>query len=152
MSMGPAEVFAALATLVRLRPFGFDNAGGEPGIMGTNDRLSMLESDLIVLHGNNPVHAAAGSLALLDCLNAGQLDFVLEVEHSARPSYEGLVFPGADVWGVYPLPDTPLGEKSSEGSWAASEGYALQVWKSMRRGYWRVCDRMQHNGGDPSSP
>ncbi len=32
--------------------------------MGTNDRLSMLESDLIVLHGNNPVHAAAGSPSL----------------------------------------------------------------------------------------
>lgn len=40
---------------------GIDNTAGEPGTMGTNDRLSMLESDLIVLHGNNPVHAAAGS-------------------------------------------------------------------------------------------
>ena len=43
---------------------GIDNTAGEPGTMGTNDRLSMLESDLIVLHGNNPVHAAAGSPAL----------------------------------------------------------------------------------------
>ncbi|NHM15698.1 molybdopterin-dependent oxidoreductase [Eggerthellaceae bacterium zg-887] len=43
---------------------GIDNTAGEPGTMGTNDRLSMLQSDLIVLHGNNPVHAAAGSPAL----------------------------------------------------------------------------------------
>ncbi|WP_420884880.1 LysR family transcriptional regulator substrate-binding protein [Adlercreutzia muris] len=42
-----------------------------------------------------------------------QLDFMLEVEHIARPGYEGLVFPGADVWGVYPLPDTPLAGKTS---------------------------------------
>ena len=43
---------------------GIDNTAGEPGTMGTNDRLSMLKSDLIVLHGNNPVHAAAGSPSL----------------------------------------------------------------------------------------
>lgn len=56
---------------------------------------------------------AGSSLTLLDRLNAGQLDFMLEVEHIARPGYEGLVFPGADVWGVYPLPDTPLAGKTS---------------------------------------
>ena len=43
---------------------GIDNTAGEPGTMGTNDRLSMLKSDLIVLHGNNPVHASAGSPSL----------------------------------------------------------------------------------------
>ena len=43
---------------------GIDFTNGEPGTMGTNDRLSMLQSDLIVLHGNNPVHAAAGSPSL----------------------------------------------------------------------------------------
>lgn len=43
---------------------GIDNTSGEPGTMGTNDRLSMLESDLIVLHGNNPAWAAAGSPSL----------------------------------------------------------------------------------------
>ena len=43
---------------------GLDNTSGECGTMGTNDRLSMLKSDLIVLHGCNPVHAAAGSPSL----------------------------------------------------------------------------------------
>lgn len=46
---------------------GIDNTAGEPGTMGTNDRLSMLESDLIVLHGNNPVHAAAARLRCISC-------------------------------------------------------------------------------------
>lgn len=56
---------------------------------------------------------AGNSLTLPDRLDAGQLDFVFEVEHISRPRYESLVFPGVDVWGVYPLPDTPLAQKSS---------------------------------------
>lgn len=60
-------------------------------------------------HPNVVFHLSAGSsLTLLSRLNAGQLDFVFEVEHIRRVEYNELVLPGADVWGVYPLPGSRL--------------------------------------------
>ena len=54
---------------------------------------------------------AGNSLTLLDRLNAGQVDFVFEVEHVPRVECEELALPGTDVWGVYPLPDSELAKK-----------------------------------------
>lgn len=82
---------------------------------GDAEAMSLVMDAIIATRRTYPgvvFHLSAGSsLTLLERLSAGQLDFVFEVEHVPRVEYEELLFPGADVWGVYPLPGTPLAEK-----------------------------------------
>ncbi|NHM15695.1 LysR family transcriptional regulator [Eggerthellaceae bacterium zg-887] len=83
---------------------------------GDAEAMALVMDAIVACRASYPgivFHLHAGSsLTLLNRLNAGQLDFVFEVEHISRVDYCELVLPGTDVWGVYPLPGTPLADLS----------------------------------------
>lgn len=82
---------------------------------GDSEAMALVMDAMIAVRRKYPqvvFHLSAGaSLTLLGRLDSGQLDFVFEVEHLRRPGYDELVFPGTDVWGVYPLPGSALAQK-----------------------------------------
>ena len=86
---------------------------------GDAESLSYVLDAIVAARAKHPdvvFHLSAGSsLTLLGRLDTGQLDFVFEVEHVSRVEYSELVLPGADVWGVYPLPGSDLSRLAAIG-------------------------------------